>query len=315
MKKRGIIIITVVVVLGIVVGAGALLFGSRIRTAASVVRSVSMNQEDITARAEENARTEQEMQERFAIPETAAQEDVLSALEDGTLTLEEAAARLLESASAPASSETQQTPSGSVEEIPSSTVVEETPSGSVEETPSGGAVEETPSGSVEETPSVPVVEETPSGGAEETPSGTAVEETPSGGVEETPSGSVEETPSGNTETAAPEGPSEEERRLQNLVTQLTILRGTFTSKVDGIIAECIAEFLALPPEEQTTTSKMRIVYARLDEAAAMEEDCDRQVAEIVDQIRQLDPDLAAQAERQYQNEKDLKKASLIEQYA
>ena len=298
MKKRGIIIITVVVVLGIVVGAGALLFGSRIRTAASVVRSVSMNQEDITARAEENARTEQEMQERFAIPETAAQEDVLSALEDGTLTLEEAAARLLESASAPASSETQQTPSGSVEEIPSSTVVEETPSGGAEETPSGGAVKETPSGSVEETPS---------GGVEETPSGSM--------VEETPSDSVEETPSGNTETAAPEGPSEEERRLQNLVTQLTILRGTFTSKVDGIIAECIAEFLALPPEEQTTTSKMRIVYARLDEAAAMEEDCDRQVAEIVDQIRQLDPDLAAQAERQYQNEKDLKKASLIEQYA
>ena len=119
-----------------------------------------------------------------------------------------------------------------------------------------------------------------------------------------------------TPTVQPATPtlSPDEEKLKDLIQQMYDLRDTFSGHVDAIINECIAEFLALDPSEQTKMNKIRIVSARLGEVADMEDDCDNQVADIVSQIREIDPALADQVEQQYQNEKALKKASLINQY-
>ena len=119
-----------------------------------------------------------------------------------------------------------------------------------------------------------------------------------------------------TPTPQPTAPtlSPDEEKLKALVQQIYDLRDTFSSRVDAIVNGCIAEFLALDPSEQTQLNKIRIVSAKLGEVANMEEDCDNQVADIVSQIREIDPALATQIEQQYENEKSLKKASLISQY-
>ena len=93
------------------------------------------------------------------------------------------------------------------------------------------------------------------------------------------------------------------------------LRRSFSNRIEVIVNECIDEFLALDPAEQTTMNKMRIVSARLGDVADMEEECDSQVNGIVSQIHTIDPALAADVKQQYENEKALKKAELVARYS
>lgn len=110
--------------------------------------------------------------------------------------------------------------------------------------------------------------------------------------------------------------AEEEKtaKTQNLLAQLYVLRDSFNARIDGIINECIEEFLALEPSKQTKVAKLRIVYARMDTVEAMESECDAQVEAIAAQLDEIDPALGEKARQYYKNEKELKKASLISQY-
>ena len=128
------------------------------------------------------------------------------------------------------------------------------------------------------------------------------------GTEQTTGGSTSQTP-------APPAEPTDEQRLQSLIAQLYVLRDYFVGQVDALIDACIDEFLALPEDQQTNASKIRIVTARLGQAEAMEADCDARVAAIVSQIREINPTLADQAQKQYEDEKALKKANLIAQYS
>ncbi len=132
-----------------------------------------------------------------------------------------------------------------------------------------------------------------------------------------------EAPQQNTAAPEPEAPqqsaadkaqAEQEARVQNLFAQLYVLRASFNTQLDNLIGECIQEFLALDPAEQTRAAKIRIVYARMDDVTAMEANCDAQVESIAAQLDEIDPALGTKARQYYKNEKDLKKASLIETY-
>ena len=348
MNKKGIIIggIALLAIIGI---GGGLLFGSRIRAALSMAKSATLNEESIKAREEENARTQEEIQQRFNLAELTPDADLSSALQDGSMTLEEAAALLLEQsgmAAEPAGSvpeksgtvsenaETvggdQQRPdesgmgtaaqSGGASNSTGTAAQNGGTSNSTDTAQSGGASSSTDTAAQSGGTSSSTDTAAQNGGASD---GTETAAQSGGASSGTDTAAQSGGESGGTDTAqepqqtaepAPPEESEEEKRLKNLMAQMVLLRGTFNAKVDEFVSACIAEFMALPEEERTTANKMRIGYSKLEEVAVMEEECDNQVAAIVSQIREIDSDLADQVQKQYQNEKELKKASLIAQY-
>ena len=284
MKRKPLIILGAAVL--IAGSIGAVVLGNQIRTVLSVAQSANMNEEERTARVEENTQIEQEQRDRYQLPQGEADPNLSAAVEEGSLSLEEAAAILLESGSAE----------------PVETPPEAPPSQTEEPAPAEPAPSQQNSSPVPETPSIPdpAVSEEP-----EAP------RTPPSQPQEAP----QEQPEPSSPEEQPEPPSPEEQRLRNLVAQMYVLRGVFSSRLDGIIASCVSEYLALDPSQQNAASKMRIAYARLDEIASLEEECDSQVADIVAQIRQIDPEEASRVQRQYENEKAEKKAALVDQYS
>ena len=328
MKKKTKVIIAAVIVLAAAVTAGVLVYGSRMKTVLSVAKSAGMSTEDIASKSEENDRITQSVREQYDVPEVVLNDDVLAGLSDGSISLEEAAQMLLESRPdvAVSAEPSGETPSGTVQESTavtpeSSGTTPQTTQNQTPESSSGTAAQ--PVDSTQTEPSVPdttaaqpaTVPETDTPATSEPPQ-TAQTQTPeSSGTAAQPDDSTQTEPSDSTVPVETPQVSEEQQRIQNLVTQMYVLRSTFTGRVDEIVASCVAEFLALDVSEQTTANKIRIVTAHLDEVAGLEEDCDRQVADIVSQLRELDPALADQVAQQYQNEKDLKKAQLVAQYS
>lgn len=236
--------------------------------------------------------------------------------------------------SAPTEEPPQAEPSAQVEETPEpSKQTEETPAKTAEEAPKAE-----PSKPVEETPAPSKPAETPKAQTQapetaslsgETDSGQTQAATDAGQSKATDSGQSQAataTDSGQSQatdsgqTQAPEKSAEEKAaeernaKVQSLFAQLYVLRDSFSSRVDGIIAECIQEYLKLDPSKQTKVNRIRIVYARMDDLEAMEADCNAQVENIASQLDEIDPALGEKARQYYQNEKELKKASLIAQY-
>ena len=305
--------------------------------------AAAMGEEGATAKSDENTQITQEIQDQYQIPEIALTPELQAAIADGTMTVEEAAAQLLSggdaSQTAEAVEETRTPDANAQTETPEPT--EETPqaepSAQVEETPEPPKqTEETPAKTAEETPKAEPskpVEETPAKAAEEPPkaqtqapetaslSGETQAATDAGQSKATDSAQSQAvTAADSGQTQAPEKSAaekaEEERnaKVQSLFAQLYVLRDSFSSRVDGIIAECIQEYLALDPSKQTKVNRIRIVYGRMDDLEAMEADCNAKVENIVAQLDEIDPALGEKARQYYQNEKELKKASLIAQY-
>ena len=114
--------------------------------------------------------------------------------------------------------------------------------------------------------------------------------------------------SGSTST----GSSDPE--IQRLITKLYVLRGSYTSRLNGLIGAAKSEFNSLPAEQRTDTARRRIVSAKISQGSAMEGACDAQVSSIVSQIRSRlsatgqSTALADQIMSSYQSEKQLRKS-------
>lgn len=121
----------------------------------------------------------------------------------------------------------------------------------------------------------------------------------------------EDAPSGTEEPQE----TEEEKQIRSLLTQVYVLRDSFIGRIEGVVAECKNEYLQLDESQRTADKKAAIVYKRFGEVSNMEKECDSQVADILSQIQAIDPDLASQVRTQYQNEKAVKKAELLNRYA
>ena len=332
MNKKVIIGVVAATLVAVVVAVGVVQ-RSRLKAALSVAKSATMNEEQVEAKSQENAQMQQELREQYEIPEVQLSEELQAALADGSMTLEEAAQQLISGGTAAASGESENA-SGTAEASEPEPTPTQTPS-EPEPTPTQTPSEPEPTQTQAPSESEPAPTQTPSE-PEPTPtqtqtpseSGTAQTQTPS-----KPEPAPTQTPSEEEETASlsgevDNGPTEEEKaaeaarkaqeetnaRVQNLFTQLYVLRDAFSNRVDAIINECIDEFLALDPSQQTRTMKIRIVYGKMDKLSAMEAECDAQVEAIAVELDGIDPSLGEKARQQYRNEKELKKSSLIAQY-
>ena len=357
-KNKKIAIAASVAAVAVIIGAVAITQGARLKAAASVAKSVTMNEEQVTAKADENAQIAQEMQDQYQIPEITLTPEMEAAIADGSMTLEEAASQFLSQSATESEAETPnaesaaQASEGEAQSAPE--VVTETPETSepsqpevVETIPEPSATQNAapmpepskpenaapmpePTPAPEPEPSQPEsVKPAPEPSKPESvtsapePEPSKPEETASlSGVTdsgqtdaETPKAEASNADSGQTEKSAEEKAKEEQdAKVQNLFAQLYVLKNSFSNRVDAIINECIQEFLALDPSKQTRMAKIRLVYARMDDFEAMEADCNAQVESIAAQLDEIDPALGEKARQYYQNEKELKKSSLIAQY-
>ena len=312
----------------VVVGVCVLcaVFAPRLRSAWGLVRGMTMDEETRAANEEQNRQIETELQERYAVPDAVPDEETAAGVLDGTLSLEEAANRLLEQSGG--------LDIGALTGQDGTTDTNGTSGGGTTDSASGGDTAndgETSGGTQSPANEIQTPANEAQTPANETQTPANETQTPANETQtpanetQTPSNETQ-TPANETQTPANEtqtpaeptaeekAAAEKEKRLQNLVTQAQVLRSVFLGRLDSVVAECKQEFLSLDPSEQTTRAKVRIVTARLGEVADMEEECDAQVASIVSQIRELDSDLADKVQQQYESEKLAKKSSLLKEY-
>ena len=138
---------------------------------------------------------------------------------------------------------------------------------------------------------------------------------------ETPSESS--SPAQNTESAGStaETPAEAayEAEIRTLINQLYAVRSRAESGLNSAIASAKAEYKALPAEKQTTARKISICMGKSGELKSLESSCDKEVADIVGQMRTILTEngqpttLADQAMSTYKAEKSAMYSSLMSQ--
>ena len=138
---------------------------------------------------------------------------------------------------------------------------------------------------------------------------------------ETPSESS--SPAQSTESAGStaETPAEAayEAEIRTLINQLYVVRSRAESGLNSAIASAKAEYKALPAEKQTTARKISICMGKSGELKSLESSCDKEVADIVGQMRTILTEngqpttLADQAMSTYKAEKSAMYSSLMSQ--
>lgn len=135
---------------------------------------------------------------------------------------------------------------------------------------------------------------------------------PSGGPPD--SSAASEAPS-SSGTAAPQQPAASapaqpsaQEKIQQQVATMYVLQATFEGKLDQIVQQAITEF------NNGEGSKQELVDRHLDEIAALEDECDARVDDVLSTLKPLleetgqGDDLLKQIRQTYLNEKSLKKA-------
>lgn len=111
-----------------------------------------------------------------------------------------------------------------------------------------------------------------------------------------------------------------DERIAELITKMYVLKSTYVSQIEGIVAQMKAEFVKLPPEQRTTSAKQSIATGYMSKINAMEAQCDAQVNAVVSELRTLlkkngrDVTLADTIVSTYNSEKENTKAYYINTY-
>ncbi len=131
------------------------------------------------------------------------------------------------------------------------------------------------------------------------------------------------SPAQSTESAGStaEAPAEAayEAEIRTLINQLYAVKSRAESGLNSAIASAKAEYKALPAEKQTTARKLSICMGKSGQLKSLESSCDKEVADIVGQMRTILTEngqpttLADQAMSTYKAEKSAMYSSLMSQ--
>ncbi|MEG0779014.1 MAG: hypothetical protein RRY95_01015 [Oscillospiraceae bacterium] len=108
--------------------------------------------------------------------------------------------------------------------------------------------------------------------------------------------------------------------IREQIAKMYVLKATYVSALEGMVAAAKAEYIALPAAEHTAAKKQEVVMARVKEISALEKSCDQKVAAVVAELRRLlkadgqDSSTADLVEKTYANEKRLKKAYYLSEF-
>ena len=157
-----------------------------------------------------------------------------------------------------------------------------------------------------------------SGSSEEAGASSSPEEAaPEASKEEPSASSHPESSSGTTATAPAEPAYETE--IRSLINQLYAVKAKAEGGLNSAISSAKAEYKALPAEKQTPTKKISICMGKAGELKSLESSCDKEVEEIVSQMRTVLTEngqpttLADQAMSTYKSEKSAMYSSLMSQ--
>lgn len=105
-----------------------------------------------------------------------------------------------------------------------------------------------------------------------------------------------------------------EKRLNELIAKVYVLREEFLIKLDNLQAAATADYKAVPADQRTTKGIAGLVSGYLAKGLDMEKECDAQIEQIVIEMEQLlqenggDVNIAQTVYDTYVEEKSLKKA-------
>jgi hypothetical protein len=123
-----------------------------------------------------------------------------------------------------------------------------------------------------------------------------------------------------TDAAASNATQEEEswkQELKALLQQLYAVKARANSGLDQCIEEARAEYKALPSSKQTKAKKVSICLSKAGQLRTLQSSCDKEVNEIVDEMRQVleqngqSTELADSALATYKSEKEAVYAELL----
>lgn len=144
------------------------------------------------------------------------------------------------------------------------------------------------------------------------------EKAAAGQAESAPDGAQETSP--GTQTQQSGDGTDAAARIKVLIAQVYVMRDSFVARLGAIRDAALAEYKALPASERTKTKKMELAGRCIDQAGALEADCDSQVDAVLSELTQLlkstggDMSLVSEIREVYANEKALKKADYLNTY-
>lgn len=110
------------------------------------------------------------------------------------------------------------------------------------------------------------------------------------------------------------------RPVEDVISEIYLLRAEFLNKIDLMIADGTAEVEATPKEKRTLTFKIELMNRYMDRGNALEKECDARMelllAELETALRQSGGDLSLidEVRALYAQEKKLYKAELYQKY-
>lgn len=121
-------------------------------------------------------------------------------------------------------------------------------------------------------------------------------------------------------TTAPAPATSAARAVEDVISEIYLLRAEFLNKIDLMIADGTAEVEATPKEKRTLTFKIELMNRYMDRGNALEKECDARMeqllAELEAALRQSGGDLSLidEVRALYAQEKKLYKAELYQKY-
>lgn len=121
-------------------------------------------------------------------------------------------------------------------------------------------------------------------------------------------------------TTAPAPATSAARAVEDVISEIYLLRAEFLNKIDLMIADGTAEVEATPKEKRTLTFKIELMNRYMDRGNALEKECDARMeqllAELEAALRQNGGDLSLidEVRALYAQEKKLYKAELYQKY-
>ncbi len=128
------------------------------------------------------------------------------------------------------------------------------------------------------------------------------------------------TSDATTEVAVTAPATSTARSVEDVISEIYLLRAEFLNKIDLMIADGTAEVEATPKEKRTLTFKIELMNRYMDRGNALEKECDARMelllAELETALRQSGGDLSLidEVRALYAQEKKLYKAELYQKY-
>lgn len=107
---------------------------------------------------------------------------------------------------------------------------------------------------------------------------------------------------------------QENDKLSNLVAQVYVLRGSFSSQIDSLVSQGRSDL------QQGNLSKSELISKYVGAAASLEGSCDAKFDSLMSQINEVlsesggNKSIVSEIRSAYENEKRIKKAALMSQY-